>query len=399
MRRVALLDQNRRHVIGNRVLVDSFEAGNPGAQLMVVPVSLAEMPGNVGGYLLHQALPRLNNEVDIAFARSQWQQVLLTAAALLMLSGVVAFLLARWFLVPVRALGEAARALAAGDYTARVAARSTGRRDEIGALASLTEECERLGRVVEDLYQLAMSDSGALNYRFVRVELAETVRRIADGMQAAFASAGLLADYLRHSAIRCECIGDGAAVDAVVRALRTDLILLDLMLPGKDGLTVCRELRRWTEVPIIMVTARVEDIDRLLGLELGADDYICKPFNPREVVARVRAVLRRTLGAAASAGSEPPAGLHFDNNRFEARLKGQLLTLTPVEFRLLRTFAQRAGHVLSRDRLLAAAYDDHRVVSDRTIDSHLRNLRRTLSDANGGVDLIRSAYGVGFRLE
>lgn len=213
--------------------------------------------------------------------------------------------------------------------------------------------------------------------------------------------AALLADYLRHAGLRCACVADGNAVEAAVRALRPDLMLLDLMLPGKDGLTLCRELRRWTALPIIMVTARVEDIDRLLGLELGADDYVCKPFNPREVVARVRAVLRRTQprhGTGADA-PEPAAALHFDDDRFEARLNGQLLTLTPVEFRLLRVFAQRAGHVLSRDRLLAAAYDDHRVVSDRTIDSHLRNLRRKLADANEGVDLIRSVYGVGFRLE
>ena len=211
--------------------------------------------------------------------------------------------------------------------------------------------------------------------------------------------AALLADYLRHSALRCECVADGLSVDAAVRALQPDLILLDLMLPGKDGLTVCRELRRWSEVPIIMLTARVEDIDRLLGLELGADDYVCKPFNPREVVARVRAVLRRTHRQTGASADRATSALQFDDDRFEARLNGQVLTLTPLEFRLLRTFAQRVGHVLSRDRLLAAAYEDHRVVSDRTIDSHLRNLRRKLCDANGGVDLIHSVYGIGFRLE
>lgn len=225
--------------------------------------------------------------------------------------------------------------------------------------------------------------------------------------------AALLADYLRHSGFRCECVADGLAVAPAVRLHAPDLILLDLMLPGKDGLSVCRELRRWSEVPIIMVTARVEDIDRLLGLELGADDYVCKPFNPREVVARVRAVLRRTQVVALSqqaqqaawhreTGADPMTGAHslrFDDDRFEARLNGQLLSLTPVEYRLLRAFAQRVGHVLSRDRLLAAAYEDHRVVSDRTIDSHLRNLRRKLADANDGEDLIRSVYGVGFRLE
>src|SRR5690606_29543102 len=147
--------------------------------------------------------------------------------------------------------------------------------------------------------------------------------------------AELLADYLRAAGHAPRIIANGADVVPAVRERMPDLILLDLMLPGRDGIDICRELRTFTQVPIIMVTARVEEVDRLLGLELGADDYICKPFSPREVVARVKALLRRL-----QAGSEPDSGgLVIDGDRFEASLDGQRLDLTAVEFRLLRTLA------------------------------------------------------------
>lgn len=208
--------------------------------------------------------------------------------------------------------------------------------------------------------------------------------------------ASLVSDYLQASGYRCHTLLTGLGVDDAVRDFGASLVLLDVMLPGKDGLTICREVRAWSNIPIIMLTARVEDVDRLLGLELGADDYICKPFNPREVVARVKAVLRRAQPDVAEADD---AGLVLDAERFEVRIDGRALTLTPVEFRLLRALSARPGHVLSRDRLLAAAYEDHRVVSDRTIDSHIKNLRRKLADASGGVDRVRSIYGVGFKLD
>ncbi len=208
--------------------------------------------------------------------------------------------------------------------------------------------------------------------------------------------AALLTDYLKASGYSCQTLHTGLGVDEAIRIGRPSLLLLDVMLPSKDGLTICREVRAWSTVPIIMLTARVEDIDRLLGLELGADDYVCKPFNPREVVARVKAVLRRAQGGTAAVDD---VGFVLDAERFEVRIDGRALTLTPVEFRLLRALSARPGHVLSRDRLVAAAYDDHRVVSDRTIDSHIKNLRRKMSEANGGVDRLRSIYGVGFKLD
>jgi two-component system response regulator BaeR len=208
--------------------------------------------------------------------------------------------------------------------------------------------------------------------------------------------AALLSDYLKASSYQTQIIADGREVVPAVRAMPPDLILLDLMLPGRDGLEVCRELRTFSEVPIVMVTARVEEIDRLLGLEIGADDYICKPFSPREVVARVRAILRRVQRHADS-----PAlpGLTIDEQQYRAAFNGEELDLTPVEFRLLKTLAAAPGRVFSRQQLLDNLYADHRVVTDRTVDSHIKNLRRKLQEASPGQELIHSIYGVGYKLE
>jgi len=208
--------------------------------------------------------------------------------------------------------------------------------------------------------------------------------------------AALMRDYLQASGYQVEVLDNGNDVVAHVREHSPALVLLDLMLPGQDGLSVCRALRAFSEVPIVMVTARVEEIDRLLGLELGADDYICKPFSPREVVARVKAVLRRARDAA---GEIPSSPLQLDDERMQARLHGVRLELTPVEYRLLRALAAKPGRVLSRARLIDALYLDHRVVSDRTVDSHVKNLRRKIAEANAGVDPVASVYGLGYTLE
>ena len=207
--------------------------------------------------------------------------------------------------------------------------------------------------------------------------------------------ASLLRDYLQASSYRVTVLAEGGSATQWVREHAPDAILLDLMLPGVDGLTLCREIRAFSNVPILMVTARVEEIDRLLGLELGADDYICKPFSPREVVARVKAVLRRI--SAERQGAASP--LQIDEERQEARLQGKPLPLTPVELRLLRALASRPGRVLSRSQLIEVLYLDHRVVSDRTVDSHIKNLRRKISEACGGIDPVSSIYGLGYKLE
>lgn len=207
--------------------------------------------------------------------------------------------------------------------------------------------------------------------------------------------ARLLAEYLENlGGFRTHVITRGDEVLMWVGQHAPALILLDLMLPEIGGIELCKALRARSDVPIIMVTARVEEVDRLLGLELGADDYVCKPFSPREVVARVRAVLRR-------GSPRPQAGaarLQIEAERFEARVDGRKLRLTPAEFALLRVLAAHPGRVYSRDQLISAMYADYRVVSDRTVDSHIKNLRRKLGAAAPKSDLIESVYGLGYRL-
>jgi two-component system response regulator BaeR len=213
------------------------------------------------------------------------------------------------------------------------------------------------------------------------------------------ALADVLEEYLRASSFDVEKIADGLSVVPHVRERAPDLVLLDLMLPGRDGLDICRELRSFTTVPIVMVTARVEEIDRLLGLELGADDYVCKPFAPREVVARVKAQLRRVemLTRAPEQGREH--GLFLDADRFEAHMGERALRLTLVEFRLLDTLSNHPGRIYSRTRLIERLYDDHRVVTERTVDTHVKNLRKKLAGAFAGQQFIQSVYGVGYRFE
>lgn len=206
--------------------------------------------------------------------------------------------------------------------------------------------------------------------------------------------ASLLADYLRAAGHETEQVADGAAVLAAYAAGRHDLILLDLMLPGVDGLSLCRQLRAQSSVPIVMLTARADEADRLMGLELGADDYIAKnPFSPREVVARVKAVLRR---ARPQPASESP--LQVDDSGLRASWQGRDLELTPIEFRLLRTLAAQPGRVYARAQLLDQVHEDGRTVTERAVDSHVKNLRRKL-DAAGAGDCIHSVYGVGYRYE
>ncbi|WP_462322259.1 response regulator [Halochromatium sp.] len=207
--------------------------------------------------------------------------------------------------------------------------------------------------------------------------------------------ATLLADYLRAVGFATEHIANGREVVARVRTEPPTLILLDLMLPGRDGLDICRELRGFTNLPIIITTARVEEIDRLLGLELGADDYICKPYSPREVVARVKAVLRR----GRQPNERPTTRLQLDTDRLRVRLGEASAELTAVECGLLATLMSAPGRIFSREQLMARSYRDHRIVSDRTIDSHVKKLRRKLASLDPGLEAIQSVYGVGYRYE
>ncbi|WP_313952088.1 response regulator [Accumulibacter sp.] len=213
--------------------------------------------------------------------------------------------------------------------------------------------------------------------------------------------AQILAEYLQRDGFATTTMADGLSAMAFLRRTPPDLLLLDLMLPGMDGISILRELRKTSDLPVIMVTARVDEIDRLLGLELGADDYVCKPYSPREVVARVKTVLRRTQPTAGVTTSAKIGGaaLEIDADALQARVAGKSLELTPKEFRLLRALAGKPGRVFSRAQLLDALYDDHLEVSERAIDSHLKNLRKKLVQAFPGEEPIRSIYGVGFAFE
>lgn len=237
--------------------------------------------------------------------------------------------------------------------------------------------------------------------------------------------ARVLLEYLESAGFEARWVDNGLEVMPLVREWEPSLVLLDLMLPGRDGLDVCRDIRAHAPIPVIMITARTEEIDRLLGLELGADDYICKPYSPREVIARTRAVLRRTqaghqardiqasrVGMTAVSGQtgqgsqDDPVqqggrqhGLHIDRDTWRASLDGAALDLTPAEFRLLDLMAGQPGRIFSRDQLLDGLYEDRRVVTDRTVDTHIKNIRRKFAAVRPGHELIRSVYGVGYSLQ
>jgi two-component system response regulator BaeR len=210
--------------------------------------------------------------------------------------------------------------------------------------------------------------------------------------------AALVADYAQAAGYAATVFGDGALALDAIRRRPPALVVLDLMLPGLDGLSVCREVRRFSGVPIVMVTARVEEIDRLLGLELGADDYLCKPFSPRELMARIKAILRRVPPAAAPA---PAPAVEVDEAARRIRIHGRALELTPTEYGILAALARRPGQVFSRAQLLDAAREGNANldVADRAIDSHVKNLRRKLDAALPGVDAIHSIYGLGYRFD
>ena len=212
--------------------------------------------------------------------------------------------------------------------------------------------------------------------------------------------AALLADYCTAEGYRATRIGNGCQAVAFLRETPADLLLLDLMLPGMDGIEVCRTVRSFAALPIIMLTARIDEVDRLLGLESGADDYVCKPFSPREVMARVKAQLRaqqrRTRGGTAAG---PDQAIVIEPDRMRIAVKGAALPLTPVEYRLLAEMIKHPERVYSRQQLLDLCHDDQRDTSDRTIDSHIKNIRRKLAAALPGTDCLRSVYGVGYRFE
>jgi DNA-binding response OmpR family regulator len=209
--------------------------------------------------------------------------------------------------------------------------------------------------------------------------------------------AAIAADYLRHAGYSVLTAGDGAEALALARSKRPDLVVLDLGLPRLGGLEVARTLRAETAVPIVMLTARVEESDRLLGLEIGADDYITKPFSPRELVARVKAVLRRSEKGAATDGLLRLGDLTLDTSRLTVTRGAAAIDLTPTEFQLLATLARRPGRVFTRAQLLDAVRGDAGESFDRAIDAHVKNVRRKIEPDTRNPRYILTVYGVGYK--
>lgn len=216
----------------------------------------------------------------------------------------------------------------------------------------------------------------------------EDERKIALGLQNYLESAGFIAI----------AASDGSSGLAMARREQPDLILLDVMLPGMDGFAVCRALRAESSVPIIMLTARIEEVDSLVGLELGADDYITKPFSPRQVVARIKAVLRRSSGELEPTAILRRADVQLDQARRTVQVAGvAITTLTPTEFELLATLLRAAGRPLSRTQLLDAVQGDDGEAYDRTVDAHIKNLRRKIEPNPATPRYVLTVFGVGYK--
>lgn len=206
--------------------------------------------------------------------------------------------------------------------------------------------------------------------------------------------AELLKDYLLQANFTPWLLHEGTDVVEQVKTNMPDLILLDLMLPGKDGMSICKEIRAFSNVPILMVTAKVEEIDRLIGLELGADDYICKPFSPREVIARIKSVLRR---CSQTESAPQDKGFNLNEDTYQLTFQDETITLTAIEFNILKVLTKEPGRIFSRGQLIDHIYQDHRVVSERTVDSHIKKLRKKLHEAHPEIDIIQSVYSVGYK--
>lgn len=213
--------------------------------------------------------------------------------------------------------------------------------------------------------------------------------------------AQVLLEFLQQDNFTVEMLHDGRDAVNIIKQTQPRFVILDVMLPNKDGLTICKEVRQFSEVPILMLTARVDEIDRLMGLGFGADDYVCKPFSAREVVARVQAILRRVepkpISQAEHTVSYQDISLNIE--RFQCLIKQKEVDLTPVEFRILQSLMSKPGVVRSREALMNTIYQDERIVSARTIDSHVKNLRSKIVNALDGENLVHSIYGVGYKIE
>jgi two-component system alkaline phosphatase synthesis response regulator PhoP len=209
--------------------------------------------------------------------------------------------------------------------------------------------------------------------------------------------ARVVRDYLRNAGFEVIVVGDGGSAVASVRSAKPDLLVLDLGLPGRDGLDVAREIRRWSDTPIVMLTARGDETDRIVGLEIGADDYVVKPFSPKELVARVRAVLRRTRTAARGDEIVRAGDVEIDTAKMRVSVGGTQVDLTPTEFQLLATLAREPGRVFTRSQLLDAVHGVAIESYERAIDAHVKNIRRKIEPTPGSPRYVETVHGVGYR--
>lgn len=210
-------------------------------------------------------------------------------------------------------------------------------------------------------------------------------------------AAELIMDFLQVETFDSIWHRDGNNVIENIRSASPDLVLLDAMLPGADGFAICKQIRNNSPVPIIILSNSSQESDRLLGFEMGADDYVCKPFSPRELIFRIKAILKRTAMPSSQLAMNPK--LELEAATYKAKLNGRSLDLTPIEFRILAALSQSPSRVFTRNDLLDRAYPGHRTINDRTIDTHIKNLRKKLSVANSNGEIVHSIYGVGYKFE
>jgi two-component system, OmpR family, alkaline phosphatase synthesis response regulator PhoP len=209
--------------------------------------------------------------------------------------------------------------------------------------------------------------------------------------------ARVVRDYLDNAGFEVIVVGDGGSAIASVRSAKPDLLVLDLGLPGRDGLDVAREIRRWSNTPIVMLTARGDETDRVVGRELGADDYVVKPFSPKELVARIRAVLRRTRAAERGAEVLRAADIEIDTGKMRVTVAGRPVELTPTEFQLVSTLVAEPGRVFTRGQLLDAVHGIAIESYERAIDAHVKNIRRKIEPRPGSPRYLLTVHGIGYR--
>jgi two-component system response regulator BaeR len=211
--------------------------------------------------------------------------------------------------------------------------------------------------------------------------------------------AKIIKDYMEKENFQTHKLMDGNDVVSFVKDNKPDIIILDIMLPNKDGISICKEIRRFSNTPIIFLTARVEEIDRVIGLEIGADDYVCKPFSPRELVARVKVQLRRDLNQLNHTNTLTNSQIKLIKKQLLVTIGDESIELTLVEFNIIKLLYDQEGRIFNRNQIMTAAYSDERFVNDRAIDNHIKKIRKKLKLIDSKQEYIHSVYGCGYKFE